>query len=60
MKKEICDILVIGSGMGGMTSAALLAKAGFRVQWSVDAGLDTAGRGHPGYTDRRRIPHHRS
>ncbi len=31
MKKEIYDILVIGSGMGGMTSAALLSKAGFRV-----------------------------
>ncbi|CAE8677334.1 unnamed protein product, partial [Polarella glacialis] len=26
------------------------AKAGFRVQWSVDAGLDTAGRRRPGGT----------
>ena len=26
------------------------AKAGFRVQWSIDAGLDTAGKRHPGGT----------
>ncbi len=31
MLEEVYDILVIGSGMGGMSSAALLAKEGYRV-----------------------------
>ena len=31
VNSKFFDILVIGSGMGGMSSAALLAKAGFRV-----------------------------
>ncbi len=31
MVEEVCDILVIGSGMGGMSSAALLARDGYRV-----------------------------
>lgn len=29
--REHCDVLVLGSGMGGLTAAALLAEDGFRV-----------------------------
>ncbi len=29
--KQFCDIFVIGSGLGGLTTAALLAKDGYRV-----------------------------
>lgn len=31
MLPDECDVVVIGAGMGGLTSAALLAKAGLRV-----------------------------
>ncbi|MDQ3032836.1 MAG: NAD(P)/FAD-dependent oxidoreductase [Myxococcota bacterium] len=31
MLPEECDVVVIGAGMGGLTSAALLAKSGLRV-----------------------------
>ena len=37
-----CDVLVIGSGMGGLSSAALLAKSGLRV-CVVEAELRPGG-----------------
>ena len=41
MGRTACDALIIGSGMGGMSAAALLAKAGLKVL--VAEGLPRLG-----------------
>ena len=33
LKRENCDVLVIGSGIGGLSAAAFLVASGYKTWW---------------------------